>query len=90
MSAAFDPRVRRDGIGAGITLIFAFVEVDWHLWLITTDDIIRNTAGLAFPHEAKVLMQARVRADARNDGIAEWIDLVFGDIAVPFVTRRHE
>jgi hypothetical protein len=82
---AFDGGIRRDRIRAGITLIRVF-KGDGHLWLIAADNVIRNPAGLTFPPQAKVLMQPRFC----DDGIAQWIDFVFGDIAIPFIIRRHE
>lgn len=61
-----------------------------HLWLVATDDIIRDAVRLALPHDAKVLMQARLCSDGSDDRITERIDFIFRDIAIPFVIRRHE
>ena len=87
--AAFDMGILRNGIRPRITLVGIF-KTHRYLWLITADDIIRNPSRLALPHDAKVLMQPRLRADGRNDQIAERIDLVFGNIAIPFVIQWHE
>ncbi len=86
---AFDVGIRRNGIRPRIALIRVF-KSDGHLRLIAAHDVIRNPSRLPLPHHAKVLMQPRLRADGRNDRIAQRIDLVLRHIAVPFIIGWHE
>ena len=88
--AAFDPRIGRDGIRAGIALVFAFVENHRHHRLIATDHVIRYASRRTMPDNAKVLMQAFLRTNAGNDRIAARVHGVLGDVAIPFIIRRHE
>ena len=90
LRASFDDGIRRDGIRAGIALVFAIVKDDGHPGLITADDVIGNTTGCAVPHGAKVFVQSFISTDAGDDGIAERIHRVFGDVAIPFIIERHQ
>jgi hypothetical protein len=51
---------------------------------------MRNAAGRALPNKAEILVQGLVRADGGDDGFAQRVDLIPGDVPVPGVIGIHE